>query len=177
MRTILLLLLVLSFSACKKNEKTTPPGLPTEHEVEKAIFKVNKYILKRNRDHITGFLRRTGWDMQQSGSGLWYRVKQEGSGKTASNGDYIKLKYELRLIDGSLISSSKSDGLLEFTVGQGGVESGLEEAVLMLGTGARATLIVPPHLAYGNFGDNELGIPPDAILLYELEVVGIDQNN
>jgi FKBP-type peptidyl-prolyl cis-trans isomerase FkpA len=178
MRLIILNIIILfSFNSCNEEPQTGAIDLPTGGEVEKAILKVNKYILKRNRDHIEGFIRRTGWDMKKTGSGLWYQLDNTGKGETAENEDYIRMKYKLYLIDGTFISSTENDGLLEFTVSQGGVESGLEEAVLLLKEGYEAKLILSPHLAYGNFGSPEKGIPPDAILIYELEVLEIQSES
>ncbi len=174
---ILNMLMLFTFISCKEEQQTRPIDVPTGGEVEKAILKVNKYILKRNRDHIQGFIRRTGWEMKKTGSGLWYQIDNEGRGNSAESGDYIRMKYKLYLIDGTLVSSTENDGLFEFTVGQGGVESGLEEAVLFLKEGSMAKLILPPHLAYGNFGSPEKGIPPDAVLIYELEVLEIQSSS
>lgn len=174
MRGFIFFLIILFTSiSCKKEPQRRAIDLPTGGEIEKAILDVNKYILKRNHDHIKGFILRTGWDMKKTGSGLWYHLNEEGEGKTAASEDYIRMKYKLYLIDGTLISSTENNGIIEFTIGQGGVESGLEEAVMFLREGSKAKLILPPHLAYGNFGSPEKGIPPDAILIYELEVLDI----
>ncbi|MFW5819757.1 MAG: FKBP-type peptidyl-prolyl cis-trans isomerase, partial [Bacteroidota bacterium] len=159
--------------SCQERTPKRAIDLPTEGEIGKAIFEVNKYILKRNRDHIEGFVRRAAWDMKKTGSGLWYQLENSGSGSQIREGDYIRMDYEMYLIDGTFISSSENDGVLEFTVGQGGVESGLEEAVMLFKEGTRAKLILPPHLAYGNFGNPEIGIPPDAILFYKLKVLDL----
>src|SRR5690554_7176596 len=45
-------------------------------------------------------------------------------------GKVVSLNYEIRLLDGTLCYSSDEDGMKVFLVGQGGVESGLEEGVL-----------------------------------------------
>ncbi len=173
MRIITILFFLILGTACREKQERKAENLPTVGQVEEAILKVNKYILKRNRDHINGFIRRTGWEMNQTGSGLRYKINADGRGKTVSSGDFIRLEYNLMLIDGTFVSSSEKDGMLEFTVGQGGVETGLEEAVLLIREGAKATLILPPHLAFGNFGDPEKKIPPDAILIYEISLKNV----
>jgi len=55
-------------------------------------------------------------------------------------------------------------------VGHGGVESGLEEAVLLLHAGDKARIIIPSHLAYGLVGDDDK-IPARATLIYEIELI------
>ena len=174
---IFFLCILVTLISCKDEPLRRAIDLPTGGEIEKAILEVNKYILKRNRDHIEGFIRRTGWEMKKTGSGLRYHLNKKGRGKTASSGDYIRMKYKLYLIDGTLISSAENNGIIEFSIGQGGVESGLEEAAMLLKEGCQAKLILPPHLAYGNFGSPEKGIPPDAILIYELEVLDIQSGS
>lgn len=47
-------------------------------------------------------------------------------------------------------------GAKRFLIGQGGVEIGLEEAVLHLRKGDRATLILPSHLAHGLRDDDKI---------------------
>ena len=166
-----LLFLGIAFAACKPEEE--PLKGPALSEIERSILRVNQYILKRNLDHIRGFVKRSGWDMKQTGSGLFYEISREGRGGNAEKGDRVIIAYELLLIDGTPVSSSRNEGPLNFIVGQGGVTSGLEEAVLLMKEGSNARLILPPHLAYGNFGDAELGIPPDAIVIYRLQLISI----
>lgn len=170
MRILILLFFILIFNFCATRKEDQPYEGPPLDQIEASILKVNRYILKRNLDHIQGFINRTGWDMEESGSGLFYLFLNKGKGEKALSGQRISLSYNLKLIDGSIIDSSNQSGPMEFTIGQGGVPSGLEEAVLNAREGSEMKLILPPHLAYGNFGDKDIGIPPDAILLYDLSV-------
>lgn len=169
MRIISIIITFLFIYACT-GEVEEKPSVPPVDEIESSILKVNRYILKRNLDHIRGFVRRTGWDMKETGSGLFYTFQKEGEGDKAEVGQVVNLDYSLKLIDGSFINSSGQSGPMEFRIGQGGVPSGLEESVLLARTGSVMRLILPPHLSYGNFGNPEIGIPPDAILLYEISV-------
>lgn len=52
------------------------------------------------------------------------------------------------------------------------MEAGLEEGILMLRTGDKARFILPPHLAYGLFGDEEK-ILPRSTIVYEVKVIEI----
>lgn len=94
--------------------------------------------------------------------------------KKISKNDLIELKYKTWLLDGTLIYDSDSLGNKSFKVGQGGVEPGLEEGVLMLEQGSRARFILPPHLAFGLIGD-ENRVPGRAILVYDIEVVKVEK--
>ena len=90
-------------------------------------------------------------------------------------GDIVALDYELRLLDGELVYSSKENGLKVFIVGRGGVESGLEEAVLHLHKGDEAEIIIPSHLAYGLAGDGDK-IPIRSTIVYKLKVIENQSN-
>ena len=59
---------------------------------------------------------------------------------------------------------------MRFKIGQGGVESGLEEAVLLMSVGDKGRFIMPPHLAHGLLGDNNK-IPPRSIIVYQAELI------
>lgn len=170
MRILCLIIISIIIGSCDKKvdeKKITGTSLS---EIEKDILEVNRYILKRNRDHITGFLKRTGWEMNITESGLYFMTEKRGTGASPDTGQTVLLDYTLKLIDGTTISTSDNDGKLQFIAGKGSVINGLEEAVFYMKEGSRARIILLPHLAYGNFGAAESGIPPDAILVYFLEL-------
>ena len=66
----------------------------------------------------------------------------------------------------------ENDGDKVFLVSRGGVESGLEEAVLKLKKNSEAILILPSHLAHGLTGDGNR-IQAKAILVYRIKVIDI----
>jgi FKBP-type peptidyl-prolyl cis-trans isomerase FkpA len=74
------------------------------------------------------------------------------------------------LLNGDLAYSSGQTGPKEFEIGHGGVESGLEEGILLLHVGDHAKFIVPSHLAFGLLGDQNK-IPQRATLVYDIELV------
>ncbi len=111
--------------------------------------------------------------LKESETGLWFKIDKTGHGKTASDGWQITLKYKVSLLDGTLCYSSDLQGPKKFTVGKGGVESGLEEGVKMLREGDRALFVLPPHLADGLPGDGNK-IPARSIIVYEVEVLKLE---
>jgi FKBP-type peptidyl-prolyl cis-trans isomerase len=113
-----------------------------------------------------------GWDMTESQTGLWSQIYEKGNGVTAAKGKFITLSYTLSLLDGSVCYTSDSLGYKQFLIGSGGVESGLEEGVLLLREGDKARFVLPPHLAQGLTGDGNK-IPPRAIIVYDVEVINI----
>lgn len=143
---------------------------------EKPLQKVNKFLVRKDNDRIKSFVGRKQWDMQQTQTGLWYQIYEKGNGKTfPKKNNIVELKYSVWLLDGTLCYTSDSTGLKKFRIGQGGVESGLEEAVLMLHVGDKARFIMPPYMAYGILGDQNK-IPARSIILYDVELVYIFDN-
>ncbi len=148
----------------------------SEEEYEntkRALVGANRILVKKDRERIKSYIERRGWDMQETQTGLWYQIYDHGAGPHAITGNIISLEYHVSLLDGTVCYDSDSLGLKKFRIGQGGVESGLEEGVLLLRKGDQARFIMPPHLAHGLTGDGN-AIPPRSILIYEVGVVDVD---
>jgi FKBP-type peptidyl-prolyl cis-trans isomerase len=61
---------------------------------------------------------------------------------------------------------------ISFELGAGRVIKGWDEALQKLRIGDRATLVIPPAIGYGSRGAGGV-IPPDATLIFIIEVVGV----
>lgn len=166
---ILILGFTVSFSNCNPKESNT---YVFRNNQPNDLVPANKYLVKKNQQNIINYIRRKGWDMKVTSTGLWYMVYKQGNGIKGEKGKSISLRYSLSLLNGTTCYSSDSLGLKTFRIGSGGVESGLEEAVLLLHQGDMARIIMPPHLAYGLLGDNNK-IPPQSTILYEITVESI----
>ena len=60
----------------------------------------------------------------------------------------------------------------EFTIGQRRVIGGWEQGVAGMAVGGKRTLVIPPDLGYGARGAGG-AIPPNATLVFEIELLGI----
>ncbi|MBI5193935.1 MAG: peptidylprolyl isomerase [Nitrospirae bacterium] len=69
----------------------------------------------------------------------------------AKSGDVVKVHYRGRFADGTEFDSSIEEGPLQFTIGQGQIIPGFEEAVIGLNTGESTTTIIPADKAYGPY--------------------------
>jgi FKBP-type peptidyl-prolyl cis-trans isomerase FkpA len=164
--------LLFLYCSCKRHQEYTYSEKEYT-ETEKALVGANRLILKKDKENIIAYIKLHKLDMKESETGLWYRIDKRGHGKPASNGQQITLKYKVSLLDGTPCYSSDSLGPKKFTVGRGGVESGLEEGVSLLREGDRALFIMPPHLAEGLPGDGDK-IPAHSIIIYEIEVLKLE---
>lgn len=153
----------------ENNEQITQNQIDTQEP----FVKVNRYLVKKEEIEIDDLVRRYGWSMEVSQSGLRSMIYFQGVGQPVVPGKLVTIRYEVKLIDGTLVYSSEKDGLKQFLVGKGGVESGIEEGILLLKVGDRAKFILPSHLAFGLLGDDKM-IPPKSTLIYDIEVVDLN---
>lgn len=156
--------------ACK--QQTNSVNLPDKSTLNEDLINVNKRVVGMEDQQIRDYINRQGWKMSETGTGLRFMIYHEGKGPQPRIGQIVSLKYETRLLNGNLIYSSDNLGLKSFKVGSGGVESGLEEAILLLSLGDKAKIILPSHLAFGLLGDQDK-IPAKASLVYDIELVEI----
>jgi FKBP-type peptidyl-prolyl cis-trans isomerase len=109
--------------------------------------------------------------VQQTASGLFYRVLKQGDGPSPKATDVVRTHYRGRLIDGSEFDSSyKRNEPAQFPVD--GVIPGWTEALQMMKVGDRWQMVIPPELAYGADGSPPV-IGPDAVLIFDIELLGI----
>jgi FKBP-type peptidyl-prolyl cis-trans isomerase len=106
-------------------------------------------------------------------SGLTYIITQPGTGALLKAGDTVLINYTGLLTGGQKFDSSLDRGeALSFPLGAGRVIKGWDEGIQKLRVGDRATLIIPPQLGYGARGFGN-AIPPDATLIFIVEVMGV----
>jgi len=102
-------------------------------------------------------------------------ILQEGSGAEAAANDTVTVHYTGVLEDGAKFDSSLDRGEpFSFVLGSGRVIQGWEQGVLGMRVGEKRKLVVPPELAYGEQGFGDI-IPPNATLIFEVELLGINQ--
>ncbi|MFH1454417.1 MAG: FKBP-type peptidyl-prolyl cis-trans isomerase [Armatimonadota bacterium] len=106
-------------------------------------------------------------------SGLKYIDIVEGTGEMPEKGDKVVVHYTGWLTDGTKFDSSVDrDQPFAFNIGAGRVIKGWDEGVATMKVGGKRKLIIPPDLGYGSRGAGEV-IPPDATLIFEVEMLNI----
>lgn len=165
----LILSLLMAFFAC--GEKTPKQqNVVSKNEMKNSMETANRYLLNEEEEDIANYIKRHGLEMVTTGTGLRYQILKQGSENRFEKGERVTMEYELHSIAGDLIYSSDNDGVKSFVVGEGSVESGLEEAMAYLHRGDVAKLIIPYHLAYGLHGDDNR-IPEYATLVYTIKII------
>ena len=107
--------------------------------------------------------------------------RQVGTGREAQSGRAALVQYTGWLYDdkapenkGKQFDTSANRGTpFGFVVGVGKVIKGWDQGILGMKVGGKRTLIIPPHLAYG---DRDVGnglIPANSTLLFDIELVEV----
>ena len=108
-------------------------------------------------------------------SGLTYLITKKGTGRQLKAGDTVVLNYTGTLTNGTKFDSSHDrNEPLTFELGAGRVIKGYDEGIAKLHVGDHAILVIPGKLAYGPKGIPN-AIPPDATLIFIVEVVNVEQ--
>ena len=112
-------------------------------------------------------------DTITTASGLQYRIITEGSGtENPAPSSIVTVHYSGKLTDGTEFDSSyKRNQPASFPVN--GVIRGWTEALQLMHVGDKWELTIPSDLAYGRQGAGN-AIPPDAILIFEVELLEIE---
>lgn len=130
--------------------------------------KIQEYIQQNNLQNV-----------QKTESGVYYVVKEPGKGPQASVGDQVSVHYKLSHLDGKELESSRNNPMangepFKFTLGQGQVIKGWDEAIQKLQEGSEATLLIPSTLAYGE-QDRGPDMPANSILRFDVELVDVQK--
>lgn len=106
-------------------------------------------------------------------SGLTYLITKKGTGAQLKAGDTVVMNYTGTLTNGVKFDSSYDrNEPFAFKLGAGQVIKGWDEGVGKLRVGDHAILVIPGKLAYGPRGVPNV-IPPDATLLFMVEVIDV----
>jgi FKBP-type peptidyl-prolyl cis-trans isomerase len=123
---------------------------------------------KSNNMELATVINQSQYEKQD----LEIEILKQGSGEEVKNNDVVTVHYTGRLEDGTKFDSSLDRGNpFVFTLGIGQVIKGWDSGVLGMKIGEKRQLTIPPELGYGASGIGP--IPPNATLIFEIELLGI----
>jgi len=108
-------------------------------------------------------------EVLSSGTGLHYRIVEEGGDRRPDPEDWVVVHYEGRFIDGEVFDSSIGAQPSAFNLKT--VIEGWGEGIRLIGVGGKIELFVPSRLAYGKEGRPR--IPSGSALIFEIELLKI----
>lgn len=126
---------------------------------------------EKNKNESAKFLEKNksqpGWKTTESG--LQYKVNADGNGPQPEDKHSVILKFTGTLTNGTKFDSSPDSHAAALPVGS--LVPGLREAVKMMKVGAKWQVAIPPQIGFG--ATIQRRVPPNSVLLYELELEGL----
>lgn len=112
-------------------------------------------------------------DVSETESGLQYRVLEEGDGPSPQETDEVEVHYEGTLLNDEVFDSSYDRGEpVTFPLNR--VIPGWTEGLQLMSVGSKYQFFIPANLAYGNNPPPGSIISPGAVLIFEVELLGIN---
>lgn len=105
-------------------------------------------------------------EMAKLPAGVLWNDLTAGEGPAITEGDSVAISYQGWLPNGTKVDSAET----VLRVGAGDVLAGIDAALPGMKPGGRRKLVLSPGLAYGADGSGGGAIPPNAVLVYEVEL-------
>jgi len=106
-------------------------------------------------------------------TGLQYRILASGSGASPKEDDTCRVNYVARFLDGQEFDNSQMSGQESVMVIPAEMIAGWKEALVLMKPGDKWEVFVPSELAYGQSGNPQVNIPPNAMLIFEIELLKV----
>lgn len=116
---------------------------------------------------IQGLIKKKGWVMEKSESGVYQQLLVEGKGTEIQLRDILVVNYTGYLINGTVFDKTKKPIELDMK----SLIAGWKEVFVGKKVGSKVRFICPPHMAYGRSAKGP--IPENSILVFEVDVQGI----
>ena len=169
----------------------------TQTTLQKQLSEHQNQLKQIDEDTIQSYLRRNNLlnKSTRTNSGLYVVNLVDGTGAAVKTGNQVRLKYvgkflssgahpsstgypasfgDARYPQGTIFDNSADNrsacGCVVFTAGSG-LTAGFSEGLLLSRVGDRKLLLVPSRLGYGPGGTT--GIPRDAALMFDVEIIAI----
>lgn len=139
--------------------------------------KPNPAQLTQANAEAQAFLDKTAKEpgVQKLPSGLLFKVVRSGeaSGMRPQLGDEVKVNYEGKLASTGKVFDSSYERGQPAAMPLKGLIPAWQEALPLMRPGDEWILYVPPNLGYGAEGAGDGMIPPNAVLIFKIELLGV----
>lgn len=150
MKNIFIAFALVLFTACSSDD--APKDYTAENDQE-----IQTYIADNNLS------------AQESNSGLYYIIEEQGTGFQPKITDRVKVAYKGYLTDGTVFEENQEG--VSFASLQGLIP-GWSEGITYFNEGGEGKLIIPSDLAYGNKRNGQ--IPPGAVVIFDIKLIYVN---
>ncbi len=169
------LFFVILINSCGSGNKDTEYVIPysqLKNIKRNELMEWNRNLTQTDKVIIESFIERRRWDMEMTGTGLFFQIYHSATGPKVEEGKFVEFEYITSLLDGTVLYNSDIYGTRIIRIGRNQDERGLDEGLRLLRVGDKARFILHPFLAFGVPGDG-YKVPFQAILLYDIEVIDV----
>ncbi|MBQ0003096.1 MAG: peptidylprolyl isomerase [Treponema sp.] len=115
---------------------------------------------------------------EKTSNGIYYQILREGKGSEIGKGKTVKAEYKGYLVNGQIFDASREfhpqgHEPLEFKTGAGDMIPGFDQMVCEMKINEIRKIVIPPELAYGDYGIPQAGIPGGAYICFDVKVVSV----
>ena len=160
------LMLIAFSSAVAEESQAMETGQQTAFEAQDAT----------ERETALSFAKSRGLDLSkavESETGLWSLIVDEGQGPLAKRENTVTAHCTGWLADGTKFWSSHDGQNKPMVNAVTGFVKGFTEGLQTMKAGGKSLLIFPGRLGYGPAGNPGAKIPPNATLIFEVELIGM----
>ncbi|MFW0738009.1 FKBP-type peptidyl-prolyl cis-trans isomerase [Flavobacterium sp. T12S277] len=144
------------FTSCISNDKEQEQPIAKDYTVE-------------NEKEITDYIAQNKLNAIKSSTGLYYIIKEEGTGKRPTASSSVTVAYTGAFTSGKTFDQSTSAGLT-FPLNE--VIKGWTEGIQLFKEGGSGSLLIPSHLGYGSSG--RPGIPAGSVLIFDVKLIKVN---
>jgi len=148
MKKFISLLLLITLISCNKDESPNNLG--------------------QTEDDIIQYIEDNNLNAMKSDLGVYYIIDEQGEGEKPDPDYYATVNYKGYLLDGSVFDETEEEGI-EFDLQQ--VITGFADGLTYFNEGGKGTIIIPPSLAFGDYGTGS--IPGGAVLIFDIEIIKV----
>jgi FKBP-type peptidyl-prolyl cis-trans isomerase len=160
---VAVLLLTLLFTAYASAAEDDPAALRAAQDA-------------REREMALAFAESRGLELSNAvehESGLWSLVIDEGEGENPTAKNSVEAHCTGWLADGKKFWSSHDGQDTPMINGVTGFVAGFTEGLQTMKPGGKSLLIFPGRMGYGPAGNPRAKIPPNATLIFEVELIEV----
>lgn len=162
MRILKIMLLILSFSACKSPEARYPVSQNSGSYIDESVER-NKEMIAEEEDFIKQVMgENPDTEYLTSADGFWYYYNKKSvdslNTRTPEFGDVVVFDYSISTIKGEPIYAEGEKSTREYAIDKEKLFTGLRQGLKLMKEGETVTFLFPSHKAFGYYGDkNKIG--------------------